>query len=343
MAIGSVMEKGSQIIAYDENNRQLFSRSKGQKPGDGLKGYTNTTVSIQNGSQLLTYDERHLIPPSEARIGWLSVRPGYWALLQGEDDLHGIMCLQFGVGSAGLGWLTRLADSEWFRGLEPRPEDLSEAGGPPGSTFFDGASLPTVWYAAVAIPDEAEPGERAAAVRLVAALRERADPLGRKLPVVATFGASGDPALARSLLGVGAFVIRAAAGSSDHLHHFPLRAAVAPREGQLIGVDLDDILQTWQPGSMGDLHDVPTVEPAAGCLPRSHRCSAISIGFHLDAGAPGNALVVMNDFAMRCRERYLPDGGTAVFTNTNRLDGRSGSADLLLIRNRIEDRTVRPG
>jgi len=58
MAIGSVMEKGSQIIAYDERNRQLFAKFKGHKPGDGLKGYTGSTVSIQNGSQLLTYDER---------------------------------------------------------------------------------------------------------------------------------------------------------------------------------------------------------------------------------------------------------------------------------------------
>lgn len=53
MAIGSVMEKGSQIIAYDEHNRQLFAKFKGQKPGDGLKGYTGSTVSIQNGSQFL--------------------------------------------------------------------------------------------------------------------------------------------------------------------------------------------------------------------------------------------------------------------------------------------------
>jgi hypothetical protein len=58
MPIGSVMEKGSQIIAYDERNRQIFAKMKGQKAGDGLKGYTNSTVSIQNGSQLLTYDEK---------------------------------------------------------------------------------------------------------------------------------------------------------------------------------------------------------------------------------------------------------------------------------------------
>ena len=58
MAIGSVMEKGSQIIAYDENNCQLFAKFKGHKRGYGLKGYTGSTVSIQNGSQLLTFDER---------------------------------------------------------------------------------------------------------------------------------------------------------------------------------------------------------------------------------------------------------------------------------------------
>ncbi len=58
MAIGSVLEKGSQIIAYDEQNRQIFSKTKGQKPGDGVKGYTGSTVSIQYGSQLLTYDEK---------------------------------------------------------------------------------------------------------------------------------------------------------------------------------------------------------------------------------------------------------------------------------------------
>jgi hypothetical protein len=52
------MEKGSQIIAYDERNRQLWMKSKGHKSGDGLKGYTNSTVSIQNGSMLLTYDEK---------------------------------------------------------------------------------------------------------------------------------------------------------------------------------------------------------------------------------------------------------------------------------------------
>ena len=52
------MEKGSQIIAYDEHNCQLFAKFKGLKPEDGLKGYTGSTVSIQNGSQLLTYDEK---------------------------------------------------------------------------------------------------------------------------------------------------------------------------------------------------------------------------------------------------------------------------------------------
>jgi hypothetical protein len=35
-----------------------FRCYRNPKPGDGLKGYTGSTVSIQNGSQLLTYDEK---------------------------------------------------------------------------------------------------------------------------------------------------------------------------------------------------------------------------------------------------------------------------------------------
>jgi hypothetical protein len=58
MAIGSVIEKGSQVIAYDEQNRQIFIKMKGQKPDDGVQGYTGSTVSIRYGSQLLTYNEK---------------------------------------------------------------------------------------------------------------------------------------------------------------------------------------------------------------------------------------------------------------------------------------------
>ncbi len=32
----------------------------------------------------------------------------------------GVACLLFGVGAGGAGWLTRLARSGWFAGLEPR-------------------------------------------------------------------------------------------------------------------------------------------------------------------------------------------------------------------------------
>lgn len=58
MAIGNAQEKGSQIFVYDEHGHMLFTKFKGQKPGDGLKGYTSSTVNIQNGSQLITFDER---------------------------------------------------------------------------------------------------------------------------------------------------------------------------------------------------------------------------------------------------------------------------------------------
>ena len=58
MSIGNAVEKGSLIYVYDEHGRQLFARSKGSHPGDGLKGYTSNTVNIQNGSLIYTYDAK---------------------------------------------------------------------------------------------------------------------------------------------------------------------------------------------------------------------------------------------------------------------------------------------
>ena len=256
--------------------------------------------------------------------------------------MHGILCLQFAVGLAGLGWLTRLAGSDWFRGLEPRPEDTTVANGLPrgawtapveaAGAFFASASLPVAAYAAVAIPDGAGPGERIAALGLISALRERSDPQGRRLIVVATVGASGETAFVRQLLDLGAFVVcSAVAGSGEHVHLFPLRMAVSPRAGRLIGVDVADIVQTWQPGRMGTLHSVPLPAPAERALPAARPCRAINIGFQLELDPPGSPLVEMDDFATRCRERYLSKRGTVVFTNTHGIDGRGGSADLLLI------------
>ncbi len=58
MAIGNAVEKGFLVYVYDEKGRQLFSKTKGSQPGDGLKGYTSSTVNIRNGFLIYTYDER---------------------------------------------------------------------------------------------------------------------------------------------------------------------------------------------------------------------------------------------------------------------------------------------
>jgi hypothetical protein len=190
--------------------------------------------------------------------------------------LHGVACLLFGVGTAGVDWLARLACSGWFVGLEPRAGDIVAAGGLPhggwampasgasadegdlltaAEGFFTSVPLPSAWYAAVAIPRGAGLEEWSATLGLVGALRERSDPLGRKLTVIATVDTAPGLASApfvRRLLDRGAFVVcadpDAPSASGDHLHHFPLRAAVIPRQGRLICVDLADYLHTWRPG-----------------------------------------------------------------------------------------------
>lgn len=54
MAIGSAVQKGSMVYIYDERGRQLASVSA----GDGLQGYTGSTVSVKRGNMVYTYDER---------------------------------------------------------------------------------------------------------------------------------------------------------------------------------------------------------------------------------------------------------------------------------------------
>lgn len=58
MPIGSVREYSLSVTAYDEKGRTLFTKSRRLRPGDGLKGYTATTVSIRTGSSINTYDDR---------------------------------------------------------------------------------------------------------------------------------------------------------------------------------------------------------------------------------------------------------------------------------------------
>jgi hypothetical protein len=58
MAIGSALERGSLIYAFDEHGRTLFAKAKGSGPKDGLVGFTSSTVTVQYGSILYTYDQK---------------------------------------------------------------------------------------------------------------------------------------------------------------------------------------------------------------------------------------------------------------------------------------------
>ena len=53
--IGMAMEKGNQVIVYDEKNKQIACVMLG---GGKLQGYTSSSFSIKRGCTLYTYDER---------------------------------------------------------------------------------------------------------------------------------------------------------------------------------------------------------------------------------------------------------------------------------------------
>ena len=58
MAIANAVQRGSTVYIYDDKGRQVASISAGHQPGDGLKGYTATTVNVQRGSTIYTYNEK---------------------------------------------------------------------------------------------------------------------------------------------------------------------------------------------------------------------------------------------------------------------------------------------
>jgi len=298
-----------------------------------------------------------------ASVAWLSARPEYWPLPRGGGaPVWGVACLLFGIGEGGARWLARLARSDWFAGLEPRAEDLAVAGGvtrggwaggtsgdeghhaAAAEAFFASAPLPSAWYATVAVPYGAGSAEQSAALGLIGTLTKQRDPLGRRITVVVTVeavpGSARDGAFVRRLLDRGAFVVRSGAdpgaASGDHLHHFPLRAVVIPRRGRLICVDLADYLLTWRAGRVAELHALPSdldaAEQAVRTLKVPGRLSggvrALNLGFQ---PAPGQNLSEIDRFASRCCELLLAPDGDAVFTDTDRLDGRTSSVDLLAI------------
>jgi hypothetical protein len=58
MAIASAVERGGWVYVYDERGRTLTTFPGASQPGEGLQGYTSTTVSVKRGGWINVYDER---------------------------------------------------------------------------------------------------------------------------------------------------------------------------------------------------------------------------------------------------------------------------------------------
>ena len=58
MAIGNAIQRGFVVFVYNERGQSLFNKPAGSRPGDGLQGFTGSTVSIKVGFVVFTYDER---------------------------------------------------------------------------------------------------------------------------------------------------------------------------------------------------------------------------------------------------------------------------------------------
>ena len=105
--------------------------------------------------------------------------------------------------------------------------------------------------------------------------------------------------------------------------------------------DLADHLACWPPGGVADLHVIPSAYDAAEqAFPRladaenagSHGARAVNLHMHLDADAPGSHLVEIDRLATSCEAFFLAPDGNIVFTDTERLDGTTATADLLIVR-----------
>ena len=59
---------------------------------------------------------------------------------------------------------------------------------------------------------------------------------------------------------------------------------------------------------------------------------AINLHLQLDADAPGSALAEIDRLATSCQGFLLASDGNMVFTDPERLDGTTGTADLLIVR-----------
>ena len=58
MAIATAVQRGDYVFAYNDQGGIITSIPCGTRPGDGLQGYTATTVSVKRDGWVFVYDER---------------------------------------------------------------------------------------------------------------------------------------------------------------------------------------------------------------------------------------------------------------------------------------------
>lgn len=58
MPIGNAIQKGQWVYVYDEKGHKTATISTGTHPGDGLMGYTSSSVNVRAGDFIYSYDER---------------------------------------------------------------------------------------------------------------------------------------------------------------------------------------------------------------------------------------------------------------------------------------------
>ena len=300
-----------------------------------------TFASVNNGSMTTGLD-----PAMDTRVAaWLSVRPDYgWADAPGDKPISGVASVAFGVGQHGMAWLLDLSRSAWFDGLAPTLQDLAYSGGRASGHLSDpdGTAVTDAWpnapMASLAVSGQAAGAEHHMALQLVRSLRRRTNRQGTRMTVVATV-AHGPASLAARLAAYGAFVIEGAPGvPAEHLHHFPLRAAVTPPAGRLICTDLADHLATWQPGTCSRLHLLPVAAGAAARrLQRAMQVSTIKpdnrlLNLHvLERGRPACTLTKL-DLLLQSTKQFLHHHPLACVTTTEPVAGIAGWTDLLLAR-----------
>lgn len=58
MAIATAVQRGMTVYVYNERGSILCTLPTSNKPGEGLKGYTGSTVSVQRGMTIYVHNEK---------------------------------------------------------------------------------------------------------------------------------------------------------------------------------------------------------------------------------------------------------------------------------------------